>query len=255
MYEDSMSNAVRIYNENRFAPNKSISEAAYLIRYLRYEGEPEDTIAETVKKLFYNIYGVPSRPDMSVYYNKSVKFADKLPPLQPLSVAFTKNELDYIQSLNNIYGEVFVFCALVAYKYKVTTNQDAKFDVLWNDAFSPTINGLRTFCSIGRNVYEKIYDFVRNTDCIETTIFKNKDIIKFDDNLLSLDCGEIALEVDNFTNIAYYYLEYIGKIGCFRCQNCGTILQRRRGGVKYCKVCARRANIIKTNASRHMIES
>lgn len=243
MYEDSMSNAVRIYNENRLTSNKSISEAAYLIRYLRYKGESEDTIAETVKKLFYNIYGVPSRPDMSVYYNKSVKFADKLPALQPLSVAFTKNELDYIQSLNNIYGEVFVFCALVAYKYKVATNQDAKFDVLWNDAFSPTLNGLRTFCSIGKNIYEKIYGFVRNTDCIETAIFKNKDIIKFDDNLLSLDCGEVVLKVDNFTNIAYYYLEYIGKINCFRCENCGTILQRRAARNRFCKVCARRIHL------------
>ena len=103
---------------------------------------------------------------MSVYYNKSVKFADKFPPLQPLSVTFTKKELDYIQRLDNIYGELFVFCALVAYKYKIATNQDAKFDVLWSDAFSPTIVGLRTFCSIGNNVNEKIYNFIRNTDCI-----------------------------------------------------------------------------------------
>ena len=90
MYEDSMSNAVRIYNENRLMPNRSISEAAYLIRYLRYKGESEDTIKDVIERLFYNIYGVPSRPDMSVYYNKSVKFADKFPPLQPLSVTFTK---------------------------------------------------------------------------------------------------------------------------------------------------------------------
>ena len=204
-------------------PNRSISEAAYLIRYLRYKGESEDTIKDVIERLFYNIYGVPSRPDMSVYYNKSVKFADKFPPLQPLSVTFTKKELDYIQRLDNIYGELFVFCALVAYKYKIATSQDAKFDVLWSDAFSPTIVGLRTFCSIGNNVNEKIYNFIRNTDCIETTIFKNKDIIKFDDNLLALNCGEPVLIIDNFINIAYYYLEYVGRLNCFRCENCGTI--------------------------------
>lgn len=243
MYEDSMSNAVRIYNENRFMPNRSISEAAYLIRYLRYKGESEDTIKDVIERLFYNIYGVPSRPDMSVYYNKSVKFADKFPPLQPLSVTFTKKELDYIQRLDNIYGELFVFCALVAYKYKTATSQDAKFNVLWSDAFSPTIVGLRTFCSIGNNVNEKIYNFIRNTDCIETTIFKNKDIIKFDDNLLALDCGEPVLIIDNFINIAYYYLEYVGRLNCFRCENCGTILQRRAARNRYCKVCARRIHL------------
>ena len=191
-----MSNAVRIYNENRLMPNRSISEAAYLIRYLRYKGESEDTIKDVIERLFYNIY-----------------------------------------------GELFVFCALVAYKYKIATSQDAKFDVLWSDAFSPTIVGLRTFCSIGNNVNEKIYNFIRNTDCIETTIFKNKDIIKFDDNLLALNCGEPVLIIDNFINIAYYYLEYVGRLNCFRCENCGTILQRRAARNRYCKVCARRIHL------------
>lgn len=250
LYEDSISNAMRIYTEGRLVAFKSISQAAYLIRYFRYLGKPEEEIKTYIERLFYNIYGVPSRPDMSIYYNKSAKYADRLPPLEYISVGFTKAELDYIHSLDNIYGEIFVFCALVAYKYKVATKQDAKFDVLWDDAIKPTMVGLKTFFGNKINFNNKVNEFIRTNDCVRTRIFKNKDIVSIDDGLLSLDDGNYILTIDSFIDVAYYYIEYLGLMKFFRCQDCGCIVPRRRGGLQFCKPCGRRERIFKTPKGR-----
>ena len=250
LYEDSISNAMRIYTEGRLVAFKSISQAAYLIRYFRYLGKPEEEIKVYIERLFYNIYGVPSRPDMSIYYNKSAKYADRLSPLEYISVGFTKAELDYIHSLDNIYGEIFVFCVLVAYKYKVATKQDAKFDVLWDDAIKPTMVGLKTLFGSRINFNNKVNEFIRTNDCVRTRIFKNKDIVSIDDELLSLDDGNYILTIDSFIDVAYYYIEYLGLMKFFRCENCGCIFPKPRANVKCCKPCARRVHIIKVGENK-----
>lgn len=241
MFEERIEFAEKILRNGKLDENKFISQMAYIIRYLRYKKEPEVNIFNCVSKMLYDIRGVPSRSDMTPYINTAMKIANKLPQIDTSSLVFSKKELDFIHEANNEKFETFVFLFFCIYKYYKRSDN---YFVLFKDVFRESkIGG----CKVELN------NFINNNPYFEIVIFHSQDYLIPTEKSLELmfeENKEDSLIINNFINIRYQYLKYFGYGRYFNCQICNNIEKRIKNNQKYCKDCAKKMNIIKTDAKK-----
>lgn len=246
MFEERIEFAEKILRNGKLDENKFISQMAYIIRYLRYKGSPEVDIFNCVSKMLYDIRGVPSRSDMTPYINTAMKMANRLPEVNINPLVFSKKELDFIHEANNEKFETFVFVFFCIYKYYKRSDN---YFVLFNDVFRESkIGG----CKVELN------DFINNNPYFEIVIFHSQDYLIPTEKSLELMFEENKNEelvIYNFINIRYQYLKYFGYGRYFNCEICNNIEKRIKNNQKYCKDCAKKMNIIKTDAKKAKIRA
>lgn len=240
MFEERAEFAERIIRNGKLDENRFISQTAYIIRYMRYLGKSELEVVDYVKKLLYDIRGVPSRPDMMPYIDTARRMVDKMPPMNTSPLVFSRKELEFIHEAGDEKFETFVFVFFCIYKYYKRSD---RYFVLFKDVFRESRVG-------GHK--EELNKFINNNPYFEVVIFHSQDYLVPTEYALSLmeKESEPELVINNFINIRYYYLQYFGYARFFNCEVCGVLDKRIKNNQKYCRTCARKMNIVKTNTKR-----
>lgn len=232
IFDERIENAKRILARNELSDKHPVADAAYIIRYLRYIGEDERKILKIIERLFVNKYYVPSRPDMSRYYKPAYAMSKRLPPIRTDSINITESQIKLISSIGDIDAEHFIFASLCIYKYY--KQEDKLYTVKLKDA-------LKLACI--SNV-KKIAWVLRDGSLVRLKQFHNVHYVEIDEKLLQNDY-KIAVSIDNFINICYYYDNLIGNGKFTYCSRCGCIVkQPSRGRPRiYCKDCYKVVNL------------
>ena len=119
-----------------------------------------------------------------------------------------------------------MFCA-----YKV--EDDNKFTVKMSELMRLSNNSYsKKYCT---SLLSKSY----KNEIFDMNNFHN--VLKYYPTQKTLDLfneNNIVLEIENFKNLVYYYLEYIGSGRYIRCKKCGCIDKRKSNSQEYCVECA-----------------
>ena len=237
MIDNSYTLAQQIEDSGKLKESNYRQEGALLCKLWMAYNWSEDEIRSRLYKRVNSLYPMISEQaklhDVSIMYS----MATNMPPLRKDYIVFSKEEIDYIHSLDNVQAERILFAILYLYKkrggeFKMVKAELKKVAcVNWNP-----------------NTVQSYMTYLVQNGYVKSRIFRSKLLYSVNDDLASLynednKCIEVSVE----KNIAYYYLNQIGCGKYFYCSRCGCIDEIKTAKwCNYCKECARVINIEKT---------
>lgn len=172
-----------------------------------------------------------------------IKTAHKYPLLEINSIPIYSSELKIIKSIDGVALQRLLFSMLCLCKYGNVRNKnnnnwvnkkDREIFSLANikvttQRQSLMINDLK---SLGLVSYSVIVD---NTNI-------NVPFVESD--------GKIELEIQDFRNVGYQYMNHIGSGSYISCACCGILVPKRSNAQRYCSECAIGINVSNTGSKR-----
>lgn len=230
--------AQQLYNSGDYKDCKISYQLALVCRYLEHIGKTEEEINTYVLKILNKKFD--NSNIINSYSLECSKIKNNLTPVRTDSLRFSKSLLEYIHSANNQDIEELLFCFACLYFYKYSNK---RYFVTLSEIFSITKNRIKR----GSGLFYYLY----HNEFIEVKIYKYKEyVVPKEDFLLELENNhneECELEISNFINLHYYYLNYFGMGRFGFCEHCGSIYKQIKNNQKYCKICNRITNIEKTS--------
>lgn len=229
MIDNSYTLAQQIEDSGKLKESNYRQEGALLCKlWMAYNWSDED-IKDGLYKRVDKLYPLLSEGAKWEDVNKMIEMANRFLPLRKDSIVFSKEEVEYIHSLDNIQAERILFAFLYLYKkngndFRLVKSELKKVAcVNWNPK---TLQGYITF--LIQNGY------------VKSRIFRSRVIYSINDELSGLyndsnKCIEVSVE----KNIVYYYLNQIGYGRYFYCDRCGCIEEVKSNRSKYCSECYR----------------
>lgn len=232
--------AQQLYNSCKYKECKISYQLALVARYMEYIGKTEEEIRAYLFKILKKNFD--NRNIINSYFLEASKIKSNLPPARTDSLKFSDSLLEYIHSANNKDIEEFLFCFACLYFYKYSKR---KYFITLSEVFSLTKNRIKR----GSGLFYYLY----HNEFIEIKIYKYKEyIVPKEEFILELENNykeEYSLEISNFINLSYYYLNYfnMGRFGF--CEHCNSIYKKlpKSNNSKYCVNCKRIMKIYKTN--------
>jgi hypothetical protein len=225
VFEERPEVAERLLRKERLTAKRAFSEAAQIIRYLRFLNYSEDQILDVVIPLLAELYKVPSRDDMVKCYKSCSKVADRLIPIRTDPVRVSIRQIDEIRKIGNPDIERFIFTALCIYNYYKV----AKTEYVVKVSEAQKASGIRGG--------KKLANMSALFPYVDIRILKNEAYVMFSPEFLAMNEPEY-LEINNCVNISYYYEEFIGRGKYIHCKNCGAIELRNSKARKFCMLCS-----------------
>jgi hypothetical protein len=178
----------------------------------------------------YKNYNSALWEDIIEDISKKVK---KYPLKEIKSVGITQAELEQIAKLKNIKFEKLVFTMLCY----------AKFYNILSEKNNGWVNtDIREIYRVSRVIVKHKEDKFLYLNDIEKTgliSFSNKnDNLNLKINFLDMD-GKSVLEIEDFRELGYEYLNYIGYGKFIKCSNCKRMVRKTNNKCLYCNDCAK----------------
>ena len=231
---DEMSFAKSVENENIESSYNCIRKGISLAKLYMLQGKTE----EEILRLLNNKFSI-----LNCSYNYNIKYlkikkmieqAKNNPEIIQKNIQFSKEELDFIHNINNVNIEkvlFIMFCITKFYNYApIYFSVKEVFDLA-----KIKMNGIQRNQIMNYIISNKIYNLderkVNNTNIRKIFYFLNEEICNLQ--------GDCVLEISDYRNLVYYYLEYFSIGNFFRCKNCQCIDLKNNNSQKYCKDCAR----------------
>lgn len=232
--------AQQLYNSGEYKEYKISYQLALVERYLEHIGRTDEEIKTYIKRILNKEFD--NNDIINSYFLESFKIKNSLPIVRTDSLKFSNNLLEYIHSSNNKDIEELLFCFACLYFYKYSKR---KYFITLSEIFSLTKNRIKR----GSGLFYYLY----HNEFIEIKIYKYKEyIVPKEEFILELENNykeDIVLEISNFINLPYYYLNYfnMGRFGF--CEHCSSIYKKlpKSNNSKYCNSCKRIMKIYKTN--------
>ena len=169
---------------------------------------------------------------------KSVKYVSKYKSFDFINITkieIYQEELDIIKTINNLRLEKLAFVLLVYSKIfnKINRNNSNWVNSSLRDIFSDTKMAISTRdkgLMINKLGEMRLVEVSKKVDCTNIKILFSK-----------ID-GDIAFEVDDFRDIVFYYLNWIGEnIGVCEGNGCGRLIKINSNSQKFCADCAKKS--------------
>ena len=177
-----------------------------------------------------------AEPDYQRKIEDYIKNAHKYSFKSIESIKITKNELDFIASLDNIRLEKLAFVLLCVAKYECYYHDEPKYWITWS------LNNLTKLARIHVTKNETLQLFRELV--VRGVIESNSSGKNLYEHILFASDGqndEVALELQevDYKELAYTYLFYKnGFSGYKHCEKCGILIKINSHSQKYCKKCA-----------------
>lgn len=164
------------------------------------------------------------------------KKADKYPLREIDSIGITQSELDKIAEVHNLKYEKLLFTMLCYAKLYNTLSENNHG---WVNAAIPEI--FRTARVTVKYKKDKFL-YLNDMESMGLISFSNKnDNLNIKINFVDMD-GDAVLQIDDFRELGYEYLEHIGDGKFIRCKRCNRLVKKKSNkdfSTKYCRDCAR----------------
>lgn len=169
------------------------------------------------------------------------KKANKYPLREIDSIGITQSELDKIAELHNTKYEKLLFTMLCYAKLYNTISENN------NGWVNTDIQELYRVARITVKYRKDKFLFLNDIKRTGLISFSNKnDNLNLKINFFDMD-GESVLEISDFRELGYEYLNYIGDDKFIRCSECSRLVRKNNNRQKYCNDCYKRINSEMTN--------
>jgi hypothetical protein len=235
---DEYKHGEEIYNTNELKTKKyEIRELACLIKYMLHEGFKPKHIKEKLSGLIDG-FEYLTEDQQKFLIDMLFRKAKKYTFIYDRKITVYKTEINKIHKLNNLDLEKLLFVMLVynkwaaCYKWFYTHDSDfIKEAKLTNLNSQKKQDSFYKLCKSGL-LDSKALKFKKNSRNI-----KRMWHIKF----LKHE-GRIAFEIDNYINVVYRYLNYIGEGSYFECKECGGMFIKNSNRQELCSECRKVVN-------------
>lgn len=228
-FENEINYAKHLENIDFSKDENYFSKCVMLVRYWRTEGKNEKSIFDEIYKRLKSVYFDFGDNMIFVETNNILKIASTKGLLQKKVIKFSKEELDFIHSFNQLNFEKMLFIMFCAYKIE----ESGRFTIKMSELMKFSKNGYsKKYCT---SLLSKAY----KNNIFNMDSFHN--VLKYYPTEETLDLfnpNNIVLEIENFKNLVYYYLEYISSGRYIRCKKCGCIEKKKSNNQEYCIECA-----------------
>lgn len=164
------------------------------------------------------------------------KKANKYPLREIDSIGITQYELDKIAELHNIKYEKLLFTMLCYAKLYNTISENN------NGWVNTDIQELYRVARVSVKYRKDKFLFLNDIERTGLISFSNKnDNLNLKINFFDMD-DESVLEINDFRELGYEYLNYIGEGSFIRCQCCKKLVKKKSKkdfSTKYCRDCAK----------------
>jgi len=233
-----------------YIDKKTTSTIKLLAKHYFSIGQNKDQVINSVENFMDKYYLNFNIADWQGTIEKSVKYVSKFKTFDFLNIVkvdIYQEELKIIKDINNLRLEKLLFVLLV---YSKIYNQMNKNDSNWvnsslTDIFSDTKMAVGTKdkgLMIKKLGDMELVEVSKKVDCTNIKV------------LFTKGSGDIAIEVNDFRDIVFYYLKWIGEnIGVCEGVDCGRLIKIASNSHKYCSDCAKKsknAKIVKMNKTR-----
>lgn len=169
------------------------------------------------------------------------KKANKYPLREIDSIGITQSELDKIAELHNTKYEKLLFTMLCYAKLYNTISENN------NGWINTDIQELYRVARVTVKYRKDKFLFLNDIERTGLISFSNKnDNLNLKINFFDMD-GESVLEISDFRELGYEYLNYIGDDKFIRCSECSRLVRKNNNRQKYCNDCYKRINSEMTN--------
>lgn len=163
------------------------------------------------------------------------KKANKYPLREIDSIGITQSELDKIAELHNTKYEKLLFTMLCYAKLYNTISENN------NGWINTDIQEIYRVARVTVKYRKDKFLFLNDIEGTGLISFSNKnDNLNLKVNFFDMD-GETVLEISDFRELGYEYLNYIGDGNFIRCSECKRLVRKKSKkdfSTKYCKECA-----------------
>ena len=212
------------------------SKCVLLARYWITLSKSKDYIQKEIYKRLKSVYFDFGENVILTEVSNILKIAYIKGPLQYKIIRFCKEELDFIHSFNHLNFEKMLFIMFCAYKIE----EDNEFSLK-----------LRELMRLAKNSYNKTYCTNLLSKSYQNDIFDMKvsygNTLKYFPTKKTLDLfneENIILEITNFKNLVFYYLQYINHGNYIKCKRCGCIDRKNSNRQEYCVECSKEVQLI-----------
>lgn len=161
------------------------------------------------------------------------KKANKYPLREIESIGITQSELDKIEELYNIKYEKLLFTMLCYAKLYNTISENN------NGWVNADIQELYRIARVTVKYRKDKFLFLNDIERTGLISFSNKnDNLNLKVNFFDMD-NESILEISDFRELGYEYLNYIGNGKFIRCSECNRLVRKTNNKCLYCNECAK----------------
>lgn len=219
-----------LFNSKQYKISRLSYQTALVIRYLEHINQYD----KLKNKLFNDIKNTCSDEAYArMIFNDAEKLKTRLPPARTDSLKFTDTLLKDIHMSDNIEIECFLFCFASLYMY---SHSNKKYDIKLGQVYSLMGKRVKRSSKEMSYIYNNPYVEIKPYKYEEYVVPRENFLLELEESMSGKNC---SLEISNFLNLHWYYLNYfnIGRFGI--CENCGCIYKYIKNNQKYCNICNR----------------
>lgn len=169
------------------------------------------------------------------------KKSNKYPLREINSIGISQSELDKIAELDNIKYKKLLFTMLCYAKLYNTISENN------NGWINTDIQELYRVARVTVKYRKDKFLFLNDIEKTGLISFSNKnDNLNLKINFFDMDSKSI-LEITDFRELGYEYLNHIGDGKFMKCSECGRLVRKNNNRQKYCNECYKRINSEMTN--------
>lgn len=214
--------------------NKPSSTLFILAKYYRQKQElNKEQTFQKLNEFMQNNYKNYNSAKWEDIMEDISKKAIKYPMREINNISITQYELDMIRTLKNIKYQKLLFTMLC---YAKLHNMNSENNNGWVNTSIQELYRIARLSVKYRKDKFLILNDIERTGLIAFS--KKNDNLNLQVTFVDMG-GALVLSINDFRELGYEYLNYIGEGKFIRCSECGRLVRKRGHNSKYCSVCAK----------------
>ena len=214
-------------------PTETLSRVA---KYYFYKGKSKPETRDLLEKFIISCDPYISTVKWSDTLDNVVKYASKRPLLMIKSIVITQPEIEAIRTIKGAQTQRLAFTLLCIAKYNFVAGNNSEYWVSTPDVDIMKMANIKTSIKRQSMMFATLRDM--------GFIYFSKRVDNLSVRVMFVHDGAKAIEIKDFRNLGYQYMNYIDNSGkYFICENCGITSKEnssdhRGRKKKYCNECA-----------------
>ena len=239
---DELEYAEEIEKENITTVTNCVKKGCMLAKLYFHNGCSEEEVNKLLNQKFAFVSDVYGEKIKDIKIKAMINYAKKKPCIEPRSINFSKEELDFIHENSDTKITEKVFFMLLA------------FSKYYSNSFYFSDRELLRYCKTGWNGYysKNSLKYIIQHGYFQVTeklVSKDSNYRKIyyyaTDKITNLyNPDNIVMGVIDYRNLIYRYMNYFGMGDFIYCCVCGKIEKKTGIKQKYCKECGKKISTL-----------
>lgn len=214
--------------------DKPYETIARLARFYYHCGYRKSMIGKILEEFILRCDPSSNMSRWHGYIDKCVKNADKYPLINIQHIPITEAEIEKINALeySNERCVAFTLLCLAKYGNAVNPKNNNWVNKDWSEIFA--------MANVNINTNRKAALMNRLMRCCVIRFSKIVDNININIPIVNDDSNPVIF-IDDYRNLGYQYMNYIGAGAYINCQSCGVMIRKTSNRRRYCAECSAEA--------------